>query len=123
MKKERMIQRISAGILALMLTISVIPMELYIAAPNRGDRITHGTSSTVITKDMLNNTPPADYVIDDATQGKAKDGEYNKFFLEVIYFLLLLTLGNILKRLSMVKNKISSDVTRLVLTISFLIKL
>ena len=82
MNKGKMIQRIGVGLLAVILLVSVIPAELFDAAPNWGNRITHGTSDKVITKDMLSNTPPADYVIDEATQGKAKDGEYNKFFLE-----------------------------------------
>ena len=44
--------------------------------------ITHGTATEWITEDMLNNTPPEDYVIDPATQGKAEDGAYNKYFLK-----------------------------------------
>ena len=42
----------------------------------------HGTTSTVITEDMLNNTPPADYQVNLDMQGDAKDGEYNKYFLD-----------------------------------------
>ena len=46
------------------------------------DFIPHGTADEWITEDMVNNTPPSDYKVNDATQGKAEDGEYNKYFLE-----------------------------------------
>lgn len=81
MKKNSILRKIGAGVMVLLIMISVIPSELYDAAP-AGNRITHGTSSTIITKDMLDNKPPADYVINEDTQGKAKDGEYNKYFLK-----------------------------------------
>ena len=74
-----MICRIWAAFLALILTVGFVPADVMLAAPNR---ITHGTSNKVITEDMLSNEPPADYVVNDATQGKAEDGEYNKYFLE-----------------------------------------
>lgn len=48
----------------------------------KSGEITHGTATEWISEDMLNNTPPEDYVIDPATQGKAEDGEYNKYFLK-----------------------------------------
>ncbi len=48
----------------------------------RGNGISHGTSTEKITEDMLNNTPPADYVVNPATQGDARRGEYNQYFLE-----------------------------------------
>lgn len=44
--------------------------------------MTHGTTDVEITEDMLNNTPPADYVVNEATQGDAAKGDYNAFFLE-----------------------------------------
>ena len=45
-------------------------------------KITHGTATEWITEDMLNNTPPADYVVNEATQGKAERGDYSAYFLE-----------------------------------------
>ncbi len=45
-------------------------------------KITHGTAAEWITEDMINNTPPADYVLNKATQGDAKDGGYNTYFLK-----------------------------------------
>ncbi|MBE5877564.1 MAG: hypothetical protein E7290_11845 [Lachnospiraceae bacterium] len=47
---------------------------------NRG--ISHGTATEKITEDMVNNTPPEDYVVNPATQADAMLGEYNKYFLE-----------------------------------------
>ncbi len=35
-----------------------------------------------VTEDMLNTEIPADYVINEATQGKARDGEYDAYFLD-----------------------------------------
>lgn len=46
------------------------------------NEITHGTSKTEVTADMVDNTPPADYKINSATQADAKEGVYNKFFLK-----------------------------------------
>ena len=45
-------------------------------------KLSHGTSDVIITEDMLNNTPPADYTVNENTQGEAKDGAYNAYFLE-----------------------------------------
>lgn len=42
----------------------------------------HGTTDKKIKESMLNNTPPADYKIDQSMQGDAKDGIYNKYFLK-----------------------------------------
>jgi spore coat protein CotH len=43
----------------------------------------HGTDRTkLITEDELSNTPPADYKINQETQGKAKDGLYDQYFLK-----------------------------------------
>lgn len=45
-------------------------------------KITHGTATEWITEDMVNNTPPTDYTVNKATQGDARDGAYNAFFLQ-----------------------------------------
>lgn len=42
----------------------------------------HGTTDKTITQDMVNNTPPADYAVNSATQAKAMEGLYNAFFLK-----------------------------------------
>lgn len=42
----------------------------------------HGTATEVITEDMLNLTPPADYEINPDMQADAKEGKYNAFFLK-----------------------------------------
>ncbi len=44
--------------------------------------ILHGTATEWITEDMVNNTPPADYKINAATQGKAETGDYSAYFLK-----------------------------------------
>lgn len=82
MNKGSLIKRISIGLLAAVIMVSMMPAELISAAPNRNNRITHGTSSTVITEDMLTTEIPSDYKVNDATQGKAEDGAYNAYFLE-----------------------------------------
>ena len=46
------------------------------------DPITHGTVDRLITKDMLENTPPSDYRINPATQAEASEGLYNAYFLK-----------------------------------------
>ncbi len=43
---------------------------------------THGTTDIWITEDMLNNTPPEDYVINEEVQMKAEKGAYNQYFLK-----------------------------------------
>ncbi len=43
---------------------------------------THGTTDVWIREEQLNNTPPADYKVNEATQGYAKDQVYNKYFLD-----------------------------------------
>ena len=45
-------------------------------------KITHGTATEWITEEMVNNTPPSDYKVNDATQGKAENGDYSAYFLE-----------------------------------------
>ena len=75
MNKEKMVKRIGAGILAGFLAITMLPVEAFDAAPNHNNRITHGTSSTIVTEDMLDTEIPADYKVNEATQGKAEEGE------------------------------------------------
>lgn len=44
----------------------------------------HGTTTEVITKDQLKDTPPSsdEYDVDESMQGDAKDGKYNAYFLK-----------------------------------------
>lgn len=70
------ISKIAAVILAFAL-LSGLTMPVFAAG-----RVTHGTSETEITADMVDNTPPADYKINSATQADAKEGVYNAFFLK-----------------------------------------
>ena len=42
----------------------------------------HGTAEEEIPEDLVNNTPPTDYVVDESIHGDAADGAYNAFFLE-----------------------------------------
>ena len=79
------INRILAILLTCLILLCAVWTEPVLAA--RGDeegedRITHGTATEWITEDKVNNTPPKDYVVNAKTQGKAKDGKYNDFFLE-----------------------------------------
>ena len=61
--------------------IAVLFMQLAPAAEAAG-KITHGTSQTEITPDMVNNIPPKDYHINASTQAAAREGVYNAFFLK-----------------------------------------
>ncbi len=64
------------SVLGIILIVSAIcALEVFAALP-------HGTSDKWIASDMVNNNPPADYKINKKTQGKAKEGEYNKYFLK-----------------------------------------
>lgn len=51
------------------------------ALPAAAASLSHGTSDTIITEDMVNNTPPKDYKVNSATQGAAIAGKYNEYFL------------------------------------------
>ena len=86
MKKTKLTKAL-AGLLLGAMIASVWPATPVFAARNPGQsgnsgKPTHGTSAEWITEDMLNNTPPADYVVNDATQGKAEDALYNAYFLK-----------------------------------------
>lgn len=87
MKKsnEKVAKRFLSGALAILLALGMSNTAM--ADRNDGmwwgnDFIPHGTADEWITEDMVNNTPPSDYKVNDATQGKAENGEYNKYFLK-----------------------------------------
>lgn len=56
--------------------------EVKETASSGGDALFHGTSEKTITEDMLKNTPPKDYQVNMSTQGDAKDGAYDAYFLK-----------------------------------------
>lgn len=45
-------------------------------------KLPHGTTNTIITEDMLKDTPPEDYEINEKMQAEAREGKYNAYFLE-----------------------------------------
>lgn len=45
-------------------------------------KLPHGTTNTVITEEMLYNTPPSDYQVNQDMQAEAQEGKYNEYFLE-----------------------------------------
>ncbi len=67
-------------IIILLLTISITTGSLYIWQAVAA--FEHGTTDKKIKENMLNNTPPADYKINQSMQGDAKDGVYNEYFLK-----------------------------------------
>ncbi|MBE5947759.1 MAG: hypothetical protein E7261_01895 [Lachnospiraceae bacterium] len=72
-----------AVVLTSLILLGTVWVEPAMAARgDEEDRIMHGTATEWITEDKVNNTPPKDYVVNAKTQGKAKDGKYNDFFLE-----------------------------------------
>ena len=84
--KSRRIKKIISGCLVSALFLGMLPSGLSFAEEtevlSEEKIITHGTATEWITEDMVNNIPPADYVVNQATQGKAETGEYSAYFLE-----------------------------------------
>ena len=72
MKFSRILAMFMALVLLLGMTQSVFA----------ADWRNHGTADRQITQDMVNNTPPANYHINTATQADARNGVYNAFFLK-----------------------------------------
>ena len=67
--------------------IIVLPVVLFFICSSRQEArraaaLEHGTTDRVIEENMLKDTPPADYQIDESMQGDAKDGIYNGYFLK-----------------------------------------
>lgn len=74
---------------ALVLLVTILATETVSAGQFRpgnnnqqGNQISHGTADHLITEEELSTTPPADYKINEDTQGDAKDAEYLAYFLE-----------------------------------------
>jgi len=86
MQKKNLIKKAVSGLLLGALLLGMAAPYIAFAdepeAPAEEKKITHGTATEWITEDMVNNTPPADYKVNDATQGKAERGEYSPYFLE-----------------------------------------
>lgn len=87
--KERRTARLGAFLLVLILSCEVLMPATAFGGwggwgdwGDWGDGITHGTAEEWITEDMLNNTPPADYEINESVQGEAENGQYNAYFLK-----------------------------------------
>ena len=78
-RRKRKSRRWVAMAAAVIMVLSSRPST---ALAEEGEKITHGTATEWITEDMLNNEPPADYKVNEATQGEAKDGAYAAYFLE-----------------------------------------
>lgn len=68
-------KKIAACLLALAVLLGT-------AQPALAARPTHGTSDDWISEDELTTQVPESYVVDPATQGDAKDGLYNAYFLK-----------------------------------------
>ena len=80
-KKTSRIRRKCFGwMLCVMLLGGVVPE--CVLAEETEKVIIHGTATEWITEDMVNNTPPTDYVVNKATQGKAENGDYSAYFLK-----------------------------------------
>ena len=76
---KRLRKRVCAFSLAIILAIAGICC----AGPVYADAtLTHGTSDTLITEDMLNMEVPSDYTIDESMQADASEGLYDQFFLK-----------------------------------------
>ena len=78
--EENMKNKHKKIITILLLAIAFTAGSLYICQSTSA--FEHGTTDKKIKESMLNNTPPADYKIDQSMQGDAKDGAYNEYFLK-----------------------------------------
>lgn len=65
-------------------TILLLTDGIWGTAPIQADtaKVSHGSSDTVITQEMLTEDISADYAINSKTQGIGKDGKYNDWFLK-----------------------------------------
>ena len=79
--KNKWMKKIGCGFLAGILLLGTAAPVNASADETEDKKITHGTATEWITEDMVNNTPPADYVINSDTQGKAERGDYSAYFL------------------------------------------
>ena len=85
LKRYKALKKTVSGLmLGALLLCSAAPQVTYAEETEsaKEQEITHGTATEWITEDMINNTPPADYKVNKATQGKAEKGDYSSYFLE-----------------------------------------
>jgi len=67
-------------VLCVLTVVLLLPFASPVTAG--AEEIPHGTSDVWITEDMLTDKPPKEYKINPDTQGEAKDGRYNAYFLK-----------------------------------------
>lgn len=62
--------------------VMTLTLLLGLAVPASAEAITHGTSNQWVQDNMVRNTPPVDYTIDESVQADAMEGKYNAYFLD-----------------------------------------
>lgn len=80
MKNSKMRKIWCGCMLGAILLGSVTPVTA--VAEEKEQKISHGTATEWISEEEVNNTPPADYKINSAIQGKAENGDYSAYFLK-----------------------------------------
>lgn len=75
--KGKIKRRIGVLVLTAVICVTGLP-----AAVGAKPSLEHGTAQELITEDMLDLTPPADYTINQDMQADASEGLYNRYFLE-----------------------------------------
>ena len=88
LSKVKNVKKIVLGMVVSALLLGSLSPEIAVCAEEAETateeerKITHGTATEWITEDMVNNTPSPDYVINQTTQGEAKNGAYSEYFLK-----------------------------------------
>lgn len=67
-------------LMAVLLAALILP--LFTPLTVLAEDIPHGTADFWVPEEMLDNEPPQDYKVNKETQGEAKDGKYNAYFLK-----------------------------------------
>ena len=81
MKYKKFMKACCGCLLGMLLLETAVPVTGF-ANETGNAKPAHGTATEWITEDMLNNTPPANYQVNGATQGEAETGAYSAYFLE-----------------------------------------
>ncbi|MCC8168628.1 MAG: CotH kinase family protein [Clostridiales bacterium] len=74
-----MARRITALVLMIVLAVSCMGDAVTV---NADATLTHGTSDTLITEDMLDTEVPSDYTVNESMQADASEGLYDAYFLK-----------------------------------------
>lgn len=85
LSKMKTMKKVCSGFVLGAMLFTTVPVAQVSAAEETAteeQQITHGTATEWITEDMVNNTPPADYKVNPATQGKAENSDYSAYFLK-----------------------------------------